>query len=953
MSPNISERTKAEEQLLKNFKGKPGYGLLILQVVHRDTVPLHSRHAAATLFKNYVKQCWENGTITDGEKDEIRKILPPFMLSVPQTFQKLISASLNIISEVDYPRNWPNLLPGLVEQLKSATDFRVIMGILKVINSIFKRYRHQLNSDEVLTEIKYSLEQFYTPLVELFKNSVTQFEAHKTNPDALLQLFTALKSIANIFYSLNSVDIPEQFEDNLAIWFPSFQKFIEFETNLPVLIDADQDDSPGLLHKVQASVISNGSLYMDKYDEEFKPYLPAFVSAVWKLLMKTPNEPKYDALVTCAINFLNSVCRSPCYVLFQNPQVLSDICKLVVVPNINIRKSDLFLFEDDPIEYVRKDMEGSDIGTRRRSAFELVKALRKNFENEVTQIFAKHINELLVEYTKDVNKFWTNKDAAIYLITSLAVTRASVNGGVTGINESVPIKDFYKSQIIPELLSDACPQPLLKASCLSFINSFRRQFSSSDFNEMVPFLNRYLLSNNFVVSSYAAICFERFLMVKDKTSTGFSFRFGSQVLSPHLRSILQSLLSALKPDDKSENPYVMTATTRVLTLCKDELLPYAETIFGALVKKLDKIYRSPTTPEFGYHLFEAIAVTITVLCRPSLASLEMIEKFLLPIFSVIITDPTADVFSPFAFQTMAYLLELRPNHLPDHYRSLLPEITVPNWWQQQGNVPALTRLLQAYISSGSDYIVSSKQLFPILGIYQKLLSTKVNDFLGFYLLQSIVLSLPMSEVVPLLPEIFKIIFMRIQSKKTTQVVKGFIVFLSTFISKHDAKLVLDGMSTLQANIFLMVLQSLWIPNVESINGRLERKTLAISMVKLLCLSREMIEPPYVDLWPTLFAKLIHLFEGLEGDTKATEEDISHPEDETAQNYSTGFSTLRNAPKHEVDYFQSIDPKKLLLTSLNASTKTNPKYISLLKTIPQEYQQALRTYSQTTGIPLVF
>jgi exportin-2 (importin alpha re-exporter) len=35
-------------------------------------------------------------------------------------------------------------------------------------------------------------------------------------------------------------------------------------------------------------------MYAQKYDEEFTEYLPKFVTAVWKLLVTTGNQPKYD-----------------------------------------------------------------------------------------------------------------------------------------------------------------------------------------------------------------------------------------------------------------------------------------------------------------------------------------------------------------------------------------------------------------------------------------------------------------------------------------------------------------------------------------------------------------------------------------------------------------------------------------------------------------------------------
>jgi hypothetical protein len=45
---------------------------------------------------------------------------------------------------------------------------------------------------------------------------------------------------------------------------------------------------------LKSQVCDNIALYAQKYDEEFQPYLPQFVTSVWNLLVTTDLEPKYD-----------------------------------------------------------------------------------------------------------------------------------------------------------------------------------------------------------------------------------------------------------------------------------------------------------------------------------------------------------------------------------------------------------------------------------------------------------------------------------------------------------------------------------------------------------------------------------------------------------------------------------------------------------------------------------
>lgn len=54
------------------------------------------------------------------------------------------------------------------------------------------------------------------------------------------------------------------------------------------------------------------------------------------------------------------------------------------------------MFEDDPIEYIRGDLEPSaESDTRRAAATEFTQALMTHFESEVTQIIQSYITTFL------------------------------------------------------------------------------------------------------------------------------------------------------------------------------------------------------------------------------------------------------------------------------------------------------------------------------------------------------------------------------------------------------------------------------------------------------------------------------------------------------------------------------------------------------------------------------
>lgn len=61
---------------------------------------------------------------------------------------------------------------------------------------------------------------------------------------------------------------------------------------------SQDEEEAGLLELLKSQICDNAALYAQKYDEEFQPYLPRFVTAIWNLLVSTGQEVKYDLVRT-------------------------------------------------------------------------------------------------------------------------------------------------------------------------------------------------------------------------------------------------------------------------------------------------------------------------------------------------------------------------------------------------------------------------------------------------------------------------------------------------------------------------------------------------------------------------------------------------------------------------------------------------------------------------------
>lgn len=84
---------------------------------------------------------------------------------------------------------------------------------------------------------------------------------------------------------------------------------------------------------------------------------------IWKEQEKEFINPhyflRYDTLVNASLGFLSSICqRSQYSAIFEHEEMLKTLYEDVIIKNVMLRKCDFELFEDDPFEYMRKDIEG-------------------------------------------------------------------------------------------------------------------------------------------------------------------------------------------------------------------------------------------------------------------------------------------------------------------------------------------------------------------------------------------------------------------------------------------------------------------------------------------------------------------------------------------------------------------------------------------------------------------
>ncbi|RYE84992.1 MAG: hypothetical protein EOO65_01255, partial [Methanosarcinales archaeon] len=153
-----------------------------------------------------------------------------------------------------------------------------------------------------------------------------------------------------------------------------------------------------------------------------------------------------------------------------------------------------------------------------------------------------------------------------------------------------------------------------------------------------------------------------------------------------------------------------------------------------------QVCANPSNPTYNHCLFETLAIVMKSTLAAAPSTLPDFEASLFPQFQFVLQNNVAE-FLPYIFQLMAQLLNAAPaagvSGLTDSYKSLLGPLLTDSLWGSSGNVPALTTLMQAYARVGMADIVALGKFMALLGVWQKLLSTKNQEEYAFSLLDAI------------------------------------------------------------------------------------------------------------------------------------------------------------------------------------------------------------------------
>ena len=297
------EHRQAEEAL-RSAERKPGFSVLLLQVVASNSYPQTSRLAAALCFKNFVRRRWTdeegNHCLAEDEVTTIKRDIVGLMISCPSTVQAQLGDAVGVIADSDFFRDWDTLIEDLVSRL-TPSDPKVNNGVLQVAHSIFKRWRPLFPSDELYTEINHVQERFTQPFLQLLQSTDLAIQQNESNKDVLEQYVATMNISIKILHDLSSHDLVQTLVDNLEGVIGLLDKYIKYDNPL---LHTDDEAESGPLEYLKASIFGLLSLYVSKYNDDIKGHVNGFTGSTWALLTTTGLETKYDIMASRALGIL-------------------------------------------------------------------------------------------------------------------------------------------------------------------------------------------------------------------------------------------------------------------------------------------------------------------------------------------------------------------------------------------------------------------------------------------------------------------------------------------------------------------------------------------------------------------------------------------------------------------------------------------------------------------------
>eukprot|EP00923_Selenidium_pygospionis_P024555 GHVN01042776.1.p1 GENE.GHVN01042776.1~~GHVN01042776.1.p1 ORF type:complete len:960 (+),score=85.50 GHVN01042776.1:6487-9366(+) len=819
----------AEQELTKN-NGQPGFLAEVVLLLYSKEADGGARIAGSIYLKNLIRREWQDsGSALFEKRNEMRNELLSLVKQTEPSVRIHLVEAVSLIAKFDFPGEWPELTTEL-SILLSSQDRAVCLSGMKVVCAVFEKYRHEEPSDELYTEINTVMGELAPKLHGLSMHLAAQILQSAQPDDVLVE---TMGHLAHSIHSLSSQDLPAYFEEKMGELMGIFIK----QHHHAFVTCTDH------VARLKTELMEIATLYATKYSEDFVGMREFIDEVLWSLF---ESKAATDTHFVSMLRFLSVTAVLSSVSDAFGEDVVQRICESIVLPGLYLCEDDIEQFEDDPLVFVRTDIDGTALETKRHAAGRLLRALLSS-RPWLYRPLSQLLGTCLARYAADPVGCWQAKDTAIYLLVCVSPkSDVSTEQGI----DFVDIDEFFSMHVLKDLLpANEASHPMIKTNALRFLATFRKRLDPRLLDEALPLVVHSLHSKNIAVLSYSAFALERLLSLKRAGRAVLDTVQAFSALTDAAQALLSVLASKKTPQKMCENELLPKAIARIFVFCGDTI-PNAPQVLSALCMILKTVATDPSFPLFNFFIFEAFGVFIKAsLCSD--AGTETVDQAL-SLFQDILQRGSFELM-PFVFQILAYIVETKKKRSPEIVLQLLPLVFEKSLWLERGMAPALARFVASCMEQIPEKMVAHET--AILGAVCFLLEARATETHSFLLAAAFVSFMPQESTSRNLRGLLVFFLTRLQNSRSPRLPAAFVLFLSVLLTSETIYKPLQTLSAtfedIQQGLFSSIIAAFFSKAGSAAYSPAERKIVA-SAVSLL------IEGHPMDHMPGLIRALLRL-----------------------------------------------------------------------------------------------
>ncbi|XP_074021929.1 importin-11 [Numenius arquata] len=831
---------KPAEEQLKQWETQPGFYSVLLNIFTNHTLDVNVRWLAVLYFKNGIDRYWRRvapHALSEEEKTTLRAgLITNFNEPVNQIATQ-ISVLIAKVARVDCPRQWPELIPTLLESVKVQDDLRQHRALLTFYHVTKTLASKRLAADRKLF---YDLASgIYSFACSLWNHHTDTFlqqvcagdEAAATN--SLERTLLSLKVLRKL--TVHGFVEPHWNVEVMGFLHAVFERLKQFlECSRSIRAENVCRD------RLEKTIILFTKVLLDFLDQHpfsFTPLIQRSLEfAVSYVFTEAGEGIVFERFIVQCMNLIKMIVKNYAYKPSKNiedssPETLEahkiktafftyptlmEICRRLVTHYFLLTKEELTMWEEDPEGFTVEETGGDSWKYSLRPCTEVLFI-------DIFHEYNQTLTPVLLEMVRGLQGSTNMEDTSAILIKD-AVYNA-VGLAAYELFDSVDFDQWFKNQLLAELQVSHNRYKPIRRRVIWLIGQWISVRFKSDLRPMLYEAIRNLLQ-------------DQDLVVRIETATTLKltvddFEFRTDQFLPYLESMFTLLFQLLQEVTQCDTKmHVLHVLSCVIERVNMQIRPYV----GCLVQYLPLLWKQS---EEHNMLRCAILTTLIHLVQGLGTDSKNLYPFLLPVIQLstdvsqpphvylledglelwLVTLENSPCLTPELlriFQNMSALLELSSENLKNCFKIINAYIFLSSSEFLQMYAAGLCRSFCELLED-----ITTEGQVQVLKVVENVL--KVNPVLGPQVFQ------------PLLPSIFKGI---LDGERYPVVMSTYLGIVGRVLLQNASffSLLLSQMACELGQELDQILSNvieMWVDRMDNITQPERRKLSALALLSLL------------------------------------------------------------------------------------------------------------------------